>query len=62
MAEPIEPTPDEIRNGWDKASLGRYLAERKAAQSDIINLDPKARPKPKPRVASRGYRPLRRRS
>ena len=33
----IEPTPEEVKNGWDSKSLTKYLAERNAGQS--INID-----------------------
>lgn len=31
---PVEPTPDERRNGWTPESLGRYLAERQQAHRE----------------------------
>lgn len=41
-------TKDELRNGWDDASLNKYLNERNEAQADLID----------PRSASRRKRPI----
>lgn len=35
----IEPTEEEKRNGWNKATLTAYLAERFAAQSLAVDVD-----------------------
>lgn len=32
----VEPTPDEIKNGWTKESLNRYLAERDQQAADVL--------------------------
>ena len=42
LGGPIEPTRDEIRNGWAKYSLTIYHAERQVASADAI-FHPKAR-------------------
>lgn len=31
--ESVEPTEEEIRNGWTSETLSEYLTERKASQS-----------------------------
>lgn len=36
--EPVEPTPDERRNGWTAETLGLYLAGRAAGAA--VHLDP----------------------
>lgn len=36
--EPVEPTPEEARNGWTAESLALYLAGRRAGTS--LSLDP----------------------
>jgi hypothetical protein len=36
----VEPTPDEIRNGWDADSLSRYLADREAGAQ--VSIDPRS--------------------
>ena len=45
----ITPTAEEAANGWDEESLSRYVAERRAAQTML--LDPAARRKPRPQQA-----------
>ena len=52
--ELIEPTADEIRNGWDAETLTAYVQERTAAQcSHIYERQPK-RP-----TQAKGYNPKR---
>lgn len=54
-----EPTPDEKRNGWDKKSLDRYVAEREKAQLAKVSFDPRFRPKARPATANSKYSPFR---
>lgn len=35
----VEPTPDELRNGWTKETLSQYLSEREAGQSLSIDVN-----------------------
>lgn len=35
----VEPTPDETRNGWTKESLTKYLAERDAARTLMVDVN-----------------------
>jgi hypothetical protein len=39
----IEPTDDEIRNGWDSKSLTKYISDRETAQGEKM-LSPPKRP------------------
>ena len=51
MADKIERvfvTKDELKNGWDDASLRKYLNERNEAQAHLID----------PRSESRRKRPI----
>lgn len=57
-----DPTEEEIRNGWTKDALDRYLAERAQAQSHVIARHPEYRETPRPVVANGKYRPHRWRS
>ena len=56
----VEPTADEIRNGWNTESLTAYLADREAGQSlsiDINSLHRKIARRPV--VQNNRYNPLR---
>ena len=56
----VEPTADEIRNGWNTESLTAYLADREAGQSlsiDINSLHRKIARRPV--VQNSKYSPLR---
>lgn len=33
----VEPTPDEIKNGWTAETLGRYLRERETQQGEFAS-------------------------
>ncbi len=55
MAELVEPTEDERRNGWTTETLTIYLAERERAQSEAFFNPPKRRP----RRANSRYSPFR---
>jgi len=48
--EPITPTDEKRRNGWDEESLSQYVAERRAAQAML--LDPAARRPARPQQAN----------
>ena len=50
----VEPTEEEVRNGWDAEGLTAYLAEREKAQAVAI-LDRKP---PRPRWANSRYSPF----
>lgn len=51
----IQPTPDEIKNGWDAEALTRYVHERNhAAAQSVLE-----KPKEKPRKANARYNPHR---
>ena len=53
MTALMQPTPDEVRNGWDAETLTAYLAEREKAQfENQFN-----RPKPRPDTADSDYDP-----
>lgn len=55
MSDLIEPTDDELRNGWTAKTLTAYHAEREQARAAVIS----DRPPLKPRMAKSKYRPLR---
>jgi hypothetical protein len=55
----VQPSADELKNGWTAETLTAYHAERFKAQSGVILFDANFRKKPKPRVANGNYRPLR---
>ena len=59
MPDEVEPTPDEIKNGWTKETLALYIAERESAQAGKYSFDPMFRPPVKPMVANSKYNPLR---
>lgn len=44
LGGPIEPTPEEAKNGWTKRSLTVYHAELEAAIYDRIINPPKKKP------------------
>lgn len=56
----VEPTPDELRNGWTQETLSQYLSEREAVQSLAVDVNSLSR-----KVARRSneqnhrYNPLR---
>jgi hypothetical protein len=56
--ERVTVTPDELRNGWDDASLRKYLAERNDAQAKLIDPRSEARREKKSEQNHR-YRPHR---
>jgi hypothetical protein len=59
MADKIERvivTKDEFKNGWDDASLRKYLEQRNEAQASLI--DPMSRRK-RPVEQNHKYNPLR---
>lgn len=53
----IEPSPDEIQNGWTAESLTAYIREQSAAQSLRIDPASQLRYTP-PRIANNRYRPI----
>lgn len=59
MAERIEPTEDEKKNGWTAETLAKYMAERGSAQAGVVYHDPKFRPPRRPSVANGKYSPHR---
>ena len=56
---PMEPTAEDVRNGWSAQALTAYHAEQAASQS--LRMDPSSvlRRKPRPIRANSKYRPLR---
>ena len=50
----IQPTPEEIANGWDAESLTKYVREREQATADRINPHDESRRKGP--VQAAGYR------
>ena len=50
----IEPTKDEIRNGWDAEALAKYHKEREKAAHEIVFKERKTKP-----AAQARYRPHR---
>lgn len=61
MADKIERfivTPDELKNGWDDASLRKYLEQRNEAQVQLIDPRYAGRNK-RPREQNHKYRPHR---
>ena len=58
--ESIEPTEDEIRNGWTTDTLTAYLAERLAGQSMAADVSSvQRRVARRPNVQNHHYRPHR---
>ena len=55
MSDPVELTPEDIRNGWTLEKLQAYHAERLKQSMAIIAFDPKARPKAKPMTQNSRY-------
>ena len=57
--ERVEPSPDELRNGWTTETLSAYLANQKAAQT--LRIDPHSALNRRARRPTRcaKYRPLR---
>lgn len=58
--EPVEPTPDEARNGWTAETLSLYLAGREAGAA--VNLDPSSMHRMaarRPAVQNHRYNPRR---
>jgi len=56
--ERVTVTADELRNGWDDASLRKYLESRNEAQAKLV--DPRERNKDKrPIEQNHRYRPHR---
>jgi len=54
----VTVTPEELRNGWDDASLRKYLEERNEAQAKLI--DPRERGKnSRPSEQNHRYKPKR---
>lgn len=56
----MEPTPEDIRNGWTAETLTAYHAERKRANDGVIARNPEYRRPEKPQKANSKYKPLRR--
>lgn len=42
---PVEPTPEERKNGWTAEKLGAYIAERNRATRNRILGDPSKSPR-----------------
>lgn len=59
--ERVTVTPDELKNGWDDASLRKYLETRNAVQADKIDPRSESRRK-RPVEQNHRYRPHRWRS
>jgi hypothetical protein len=55
--EPIEPTPDERRNGWDAASLTAY--RETIVEPEVLSIIMRHRQLPRPTRANSKYDPLR---
>lgn len=55
--ERVVVTKDELRNGWDDASLRKYLEQRNEAQAKLI--DPRSDARRKRPTEQTHYRPLR---
>lgn len=55
MPEPVELTPEDIRNGWTLEKLQAYHAERMKQSMAVVMFDPKARPAVKPMAQSSRY-------
>ncbi|MCH8330635.1 MAG: hypothetical protein IH946_04530 [Bacteroidetes bacterium] len=55
MSDKIELTPDEIKNGWTKETLGAYLKEREKGQAEAIDMTNRT---VRPEIQE-SYRPLR---
>lgn len=51
-------TKDELKNGWDDASLRKYLEERNEAQADLIDPRSKSR-RQRQTLQNHKYRPHR---
>ena len=56
--ERVTVTPEELHNGWDDASLRKYLEQRNEAQAKLIDPRSDARRK-KPTEQNHKYRPHR---
>lgn len=56
--ERVTVTKDDLKNGWDDASLAEYLASRTEAQAEKINPRSESR-RVKPIEQNHFYRPLR---
>lgn len=56
--ERVVVTKDELRNGWDDASLRKYLNERNEAQVSLIDPQSEARRK-RPTEQNHKYNPHR---
>ena len=56
--ERVVVTQDELRNGWDDASLRKYLEQRNEAQADLIDPRSAAR-RSRPTEQNHRYRPHR---
>ncbi|MDO8683698.1 MAG: hypothetical protein Q7N50_09485 [Armatimonadota bacterium] len=56
--ERVVVTPDELKNGWDDASLRKYLNERNEAQVSLIDPRSDSRRK-RPTEQNHKYRPHR---
>ena len=56
--ERVLVTKDELKNGWDDASLRKYLEQRNEAQASLIDPNSKAR-RSKPTEQNHRYRPHR---
>ena len=56
--ERVVVTKDELRNGWDDASLRKYLEERNDAQASLIDPRSEARRK-RPIEQNHRYNPRR---
>lgn len=61
--EQIEPTKDELKNGWTKETLTKYLAEQVAGQSLSIDINSLHRKTARrTNIQNHKYNPLRWRS
>ena len=56
--ERVTVTQDELRNGWDDASLRKYLEQRNDAQASLIDPRSEARRK-RPTEQNHRYNPRR---
>ena len=52
--ECIEPSSDELKNGWDPETLTAYVHAQRHAQS--ARLDFQSRPRPRPQAQNNGFK------
>lgn len=55
----IDPTGEELANGWTAETLTAYVRERQQVQESIVSFDAACRPPKRPSVANSKYDPYR---